>query len=149
MDKLIPLIDYVLEQDLPQPIRRAAGQMVKYGLFLKQKLELWMFVPCKFVDGVWIVLEEPENYDCKKKCPFKNDFKTCCKSAEFNKAKSKVLFEDVEYIPTKLPSHASIVRICKDFNSINYPRFWRDVTVESLISYNLPLTESAKKIINI
>jgi len=27
--------------------------------FGKQPLELWMFVPCKLVEDVWVVLEEP------------------------------------------------------------------------------------------
>ena len=143
MDKLIPLIDYVLEQDLPQPIGRTAGQMVKYGLFLKQKLELWMFAPCKLVEGVWVVLKEPlkRNYS---NVNINNSY-----HKEYQEAKDRVLFEGVEYIPAELPSHYCIVRIGEPLASINYPSFWDGVTAESLIPYNLTLTESAKKIINI
>lgn len=113
--------------------------MVKYGLFLKQPLQLWMFVPCDW-DGN--VLRKPleRNYD---NVNINNSY-----YKEYQEAKNRCLFEGVEYTPAKLPSHSSIVRICKDLNNINYPRFWGGVTVESLVSYNLPLTESAKKIIN-
>jgi len=31
--------------------------------FGKQLTELWMFVPCKLVDGVWVVLKKPINYE--------------------------------------------------------------------------------------
>ena len=142
MDKLIPLIDYVLEQDLPQPIRRTAGQMVKYGLFLKQKLELWMFVPCKLVKSVWIVLEEPVYINPS------NKFYNADYVKEYQEAKDMVLFEDIKYTPAKNKDSYDIVSICKEVSVMNYPKFWEGKTVESLISYNLSLTASAKKIIN-
>lgn len=143
MDKLIPLIDYILEQDLPQPIGRTAGQMVKYGLFLKQILELWMFVPCKLVDGVWVVLEEPVYTEPS------NSYYNADYVKEYQKTKERCLFKDVEYVGAKLPNHFSIIRINKSLSTINYPKFWNSgVTIESLIPYNLNLTETAKKIIN-
>lgn len=38
--------------------------------FGKQQLEKWMFVPSKLVDGVWVVLEEPntENEKIQNDC---------------------------------------------------------------------------------
>lgn len=134
MDKLIPLIDYVLEQDLPYPIGRTAGQMIKYALFLKQKLEIWMFVPCKLVDGIWVVLEE--------KKPFQDHY------YEWEEAKERCLFKDIKYTPAKNKDSFDSVSICKEVSVINYPKFWERKTVESLISYNLSLTASANKIIN-
>ena len=142
MDKLIPLIDYVLEQDLPQPIGRTAGQMVKYGLFLRQKLELWMFVPCKLVDDVWIILEEPV-YTEPSNMYYNNSY-----VKEYKEAKDRCLFEGVTYIPAEDKNSYDIIRICKEISVINYPKFWKDAIVESLIPYNLILTETAKKIIN-
>ena len=134
MDKLIPLVDYILEQDLLQPTGRTAGQMVKYALFLKQKLEIWMFVPCKLVDGIWVVLEE--------KKPFQDHY------YEWEEAKERCLFEDIKYTPAKDKDSFDSVSICKEVSVINYPKFWERKTVESLISYNLSLTASANKIIN-
>jgi len=158
MDKLIPLIDYILEQDLPQPIGRTAGQMVKYALFLKQKLDLWMFVPCKLVDGIWIALEYNPmfpDYEMVKEIALKE---TTEKSSdthnlyielkEYQEAKDRCLFDGIKYTPAKNKDSYDIVRICKETSVINYPKFWKDKTVESLIPYNLILTETAKKIIN-
>jgi len=94
--KLISMTDYVLEQDLKMPVGRTVGQMVKYGLFLKQSLEIWMFVPCKLVDGVWVILEEPVIvgyagseemlYDAQK-----------MRLEEYQQAKERVLFEGFEF----------------------------------------------------
>jgi hypothetical protein len=152
MDRLIPLIDFVLEQaKLKNSTYELAHLSMDYARFLRQPLQLWMFVPCKLVDGVWVGLTKtPEE--------FENHLRNSRDGGwwqeyyeyrdMYEAAKDRCLFEDVEYTPAKLPSHSSIVRICKDLNNINYPRFWGGVTVESLIPYNLILTETAKKIIN-
>jgi len=64
--------------------------------FLLQKLEIWMFIPVKLVDGVWVVLEEPEReyYDSMIgwNCPedAENYYE---KLKEYQEAKERVLFE--------------------------------------------------------
>lgn len=60
-------------------------RIISYAYFLKQKLELWMFVPCKFVEGAWVVLKKPDadNYKMVTEYELK----------EYQEAKDRVLFE--------------------------------------------------------
>ena len=50
MKKLIPMVDFILEQNeihyTIQSEEQAFYIIVNYANFLKQPLELWMFVPC-------------------------------------------------------------------------------------------------------
>jgi len=79
-------------------------QIFLFANFLSQKLEILMFVPCKLVDGVWVVLEEPnpenkkyrmivgeEKEDILDLHSFDSDLK------EYQEAKSKCLFEIESY----------------------------------------------------
>lgn len=55
------LSEYVETQYLGHNDRKCIDShwnIVKYTKFLTQPLELWMFVPCKEVNGKWEVLEE-------------------------------------------------------------------------------------------
>lgn len=61
---------------------------VKFG---KQPLEIWQFIPCKLVDGVWVVLEEPEIYKITAKTG------TSKAELEWIEAKEKCLFQGLEY----------------------------------------------------
>ena len=36
--------------------------LLSYALLLQQKLSIHQFIPCKLVEGVWVVLEEPSHY---------------------------------------------------------------------------------------
>jgi len=65
MKKLISMVAFVLQETKlwsgnEYESYEIAKSCLKYAQFLIQKLELWMFVPCKLVDGVWIALEKPE-----------------------------------------------------------------------------------------
>jgi hypothetical protein len=56
--------------------------------FGRQKLELWMFVPCKLIDGVWIVFEMPKDIvDSDGYVLDEIEFK------EYKEAKDRVLFD--------------------------------------------------------
>jgi len=92
MKKLISMTDFDLEQELElrnyfeYDNREALVKIFNYANFLKQLLEIWMFVPCKLVDGVWVVLEKPKetsegieayDFDCQ----------------EYQQAKERCLFE--------------------------------------------------------
>jgi hypothetical protein len=115
-----------------------------------------MFIPCKLVNGVWVVLEEPKgwknwqdvyianNTDGKTKDRYTSQLASSSKCTEYQYAKHRVLFEGIEYVEAKHESSYSIVRICKSLSTINYPSFWKGVTVEKLIPYNLTLTDSTK-----
>lgn len=60
---------------------------VRFG---KQPLELWMFVACKLVDGIWVVLEKPY------KALFDEDIKLCNLVKDYKQAKERCLFEGFE-----------------------------------------------------
>lgn len=74
--KLLSMTDFVLEQNKEfKPTRTYKEIALNYANFLKQPLELWMFVPCKLVDGVWVILEKPKetsegieayDFDCQE-----------------------------------------------------------------------------------
>lgn len=99
--------------------------------FGKQPLEIWQFVPCKLVDGVWFFLEEPQIF---KELRMK----------EFQQAKERCLFEGIEYIESKKEGTYSFFRIA-ELGVINYPHFWKNFTIEDLVKYNPKLTATAKK----
>jgi len=61
--KLISMTDF-LDQNLNTGCLASQLTVIhNYKNFLKQKRELWMFVPCKFVDGAWVVLECPNYFN--------------------------------------------------------------------------------------
>ena len=116
--------------------------IAKYANFLKQTLELWMFIPC--------VGNEPFDYS---KHGLKEDFE---------KAKDRVLFDCGVKIDTS--SYRSTKRMLIDldfkggFRLFNrhifhngdieekfLPNFTEIPTIEYLVKYNLTLTESAIK----
>ena len=57
------MTDFVLEQNhkISTISKSCLLSCINYANFLKQQLELWMFIPCKKVDGKWEILEEPKN----------------------------------------------------------------------------------------
>ena len=90
MKNLIGMVDFVLNQGETSSFDTDQGdwyfkeqskldKIRSYANFLKQPLELWMFVPCKLVDGVWVVLEE--------KKPFQDNY------FEYQQAKDICVFE--------------------------------------------------------
>jgi len=70
----------VLKQDLEN-----------HANFLSQKLELWMFVPCKLVEGVWVVLEFPILKGIPRNASFNAKYQN--DRQEYQEAKDRVLFE--------------------------------------------------------
>ena len=83
--KLISMTDFVLEQDLEfKPTRTYKELVINYANFLKQPLELWMFVPCLFTGGHNVVMEEPTRYP--------NDEYSTTEGQLYNEAKNKCLF---------------------------------------------------------
>lgn len=140
------MTDFVLEQDLPQPIGRTAGQMVKFGLFLKQKLELWMFVPCKFVDGVWVVLDS-YFYDQFNSGRLVTD-EEMKEVEQYQEAKDRVLFEGFslenkgEFTTWIQKDNHSICFTDRGKININSQN---ERTVEDVIKYKFILTLTAQK----
>lgn len=163
MDRLISMTDFVLEQSEKRyektndygstPISTGTDfdKCLKYAKFLKQPLEIWMFVPCKLADGVWVVLEEPYYYQNYISDP--NDDKVIIikdygKCEKYQKAKERCLFEGFEYKKGKA-SHLIEFWIEDKFlftyNNSTYHFLIIGNTIENSIKYNLKLTKTAQK----
>jgi len=147
--KLISLREYVLRFDKPigfyadqfdyyEGQSNAMSYVISYTKFLSQKLELWMFIPCKFVDGVWVCLEEP-NHHGKSIETMRELLK------EYQEAKDRCIFTGFE--------------INKEFpNLIMHKSGWglskidlHLCTIETYShnGYNLELTPTAQKLIGL
>jgi hypothetical protein len=115
---LIPMSDFVLEQNkIRQGFFKQYRKVHEYAKFLKQPLELWMFVPC---DEDGNVLEEPELYN-----------EVC----EYQKAKERCFFEGFEYKKALFFTE----------NKELFWHGKLHGNVESLTKYNLKLTQTAIK----
>jgi len=124
---------------------------VKFG---KQLLELWMFVPCKLVDGVWVVmktLDEKEEW-------FRNTYDNgwwgdfIKYKIEYKQAKEMCLFEGFEIREFKGTGDFSIVDKSGLFNPMwkfKSEQNWRKArgitNVENMVDFNLQLTQTAQK----
>jgi len=88
--KLISMTDFVIEKEFGYGNEVISSEqftklICNYVNFLKQPLEIWMFVPCKLVNGVWVVLVE-------KPLSPKTD-ENWNKWIEYQQAKDRVLFK--------------------------------------------------------
>lgn len=110
--------------------------------FGKQKLEIWMFVACKLVEGVWVVLEEPNEYKEFLKTWNKQGSWATIECLEYQEAKERVLFEGFEYNENVFNGSFVIANYIK----IPIWNMYREI-VESLAKYELKLTPTAKKTI--
>lgn len=120
---------YYLEVDKLDKIRR-------YANFLKQPLELWMFVPCKLVDGVWAVFEEPK----KEEPIFINKpvlFNALSK--EYQEAKECCLFEGCT-IELNKSNNYYVVKVNDD---LIWTTWNKSKTIEDLIIQEITLTPTA------
>lgn len=129
MKNLMSMTDFVLNKD--------STCIFKYAKFLKQPLEKWMFVPCKLVDGIWVVLEEPNvnNYHHNAVC----SQMYCDDKKEYKKAKERCLFEGFE-----LKGQTDLSWIFKYNNK--FPYFVnKSGNIESIVKYNLQITPTAQK----
>lgn len=137
MKKLIRMVDFVLLGWNDIAILR------NYANFLKQPLELWMFVPCELVDGVWVVLKEPNKNDTKYQadCEFdyfdeinyKKDLQ------EYQQAREKCLFDGFKSVP-----FSNSVRKGNYIIDFNYTE---NINIESLLHHDIvfELTPTAQK----
>jgi len=143
--------DWLEENILPGNIIqkwRLHRNRVEFG---KQPLELYMFVPCKLVDGVWVVLEDPTMCDClteyDKECC--GNFFTC---EEYKRSKQNILFDNWTVRSIGL----NVVRLKKGeisivffIDSISfYGSFFQknEVSIiEDLVKYKPELTATAQK----
>jgi hypothetical protein len=120
-----------------------------YANFLETSLNLSMFVPCEFVGGEWVVLEEPKDWmQYEVLGDVKNRDITLC--VQFQKAKELVLFDNVKFDNLNQGEDArfyfisdiQIFNMDKDGNHL----YWHHYTIESIISDGNPtLTQNGLK----
>lgn len=152
MDRLIPMTDFVLEQEqlccaLENRDRTFVKRIILYTNFLIQKLELWMFVPCDLYGNV---LEKPTI-----QFSYVPDPKQDKKFIEYQEAKKRVLFEGFSfkwYDEEKTILELIINNdnfywyfILKDGFEKNHKNIEIPKTIEDIVWCNLVLTESAKQ----
>lgn len=165
------MVDFVLnlQQERDSEDSTAASWMnpaidhkviVNYANFLKQELNLSMFVPAKLVNGVWVVLEEPRDYELYLLGIAETD-EQANKCQEYQEAKERVLFEGVElnrdmYKSTKRKFwYIGELRIAHELTyHTGKIEFYFDIshdnsTIEDLVKYNLQLSSSAIKLLNL
>ena len=144
--KLISMTDYVLEQKETSTFETDQGdwycielekldKIRNYANFLKQPLELWMFVPCDENDKIMI---EPNDYMADK-----GYFK------KYQQAKERCLFKGFEWSVAQFCDEPMIELEDKNGNYLlfdnedkNFQSEFDSIesTIEDLVKYNLPIT---------
>lgn len=156
MEKVVlkSMTDYIAEQEQAIPLisdvpkvkdmdRIFVQRIILYMRFLKQILEIWMFVPAKLVNGVWVVLKPVIQMDY---IPFEDrptKFPQECYEQdlkEYEEALECVLFEGFEIKGEYLVISDVWLMLKKEIKNFN---------IENLITdfddIDLVLTESARK----
>jgi hypothetical protein len=131
--KLISMTDFVLYQDNNDLSEYKIESIFNYANFLKQPLELWMFVPC---DDDGNVLEYPVLKQNKRTVEENVAYQN--KTFQYQQAKEICLFDDFE-MDNSFVTH-------KSHSSFFYPKsLLHEKTIEDLVKYNLQLTPTALK----
>jgi len=130
--RLIGMTDFVLEKSKSINHPRTINIVIDYAKFLKKPLELWMFIPCYFRDGIWI--------------PYAKDtlLNTIDLFNELEQAKERCLFEGFEvgvYPLERFVMHQDGFGFVIDD--------LKKQTIENLVKYNLQLTKTAEKLIGL
>lgn len=151
-------VDYILhEERLKEDSDVAIFNVTNYANFLKQTPNIGDFVPAKEVDGVWVILEEPDRNSLKYDfyiSDVETDFNCQLYEQdllEYKEAKKRVVFEWFEY---ENKEHLESFSILSNGEiSLNYDdkyktfelnRFYYE-EIESLLEFNLTLTEQKAK----
>jgi hypothetical protein len=112
--KLISMTDFVLEQDTNWSYKNTIVSIRDYANFLKQPLELWMFVPC---DSDGNVLDEPKGTDLNDSFfAMQVDYNL---ETKYQQAKERCLFEGFEVDSEKTVNWNGIYIEQDSFNKIN------------------------------
>ena len=143
------MVDFVLEQSKTNDIDFIQGlqkleRIYKYANFIKQPLQLWMFVACYLRNGIWIpytketLLNTSELFNeweqAKERCLFDGfEFTESQNFSTVNKIKNSVHWytKDRLYLTTKKEN--------------GYHSYFQLFTVEDLVQCDLQLTPTALK----
>jgi len=161
--KLISMTDFVIENE--NMVKQTESEMSKdlfklaqYANFLKQQLELWMFVPC---DENGDVLEEPGQNNIKydiyygQDCLF-NDNLFDCDLQNYQQAKERCLFKGFylkTYDTDEFDNIESVIKYEHCYVGIKYKNednirlndISKTETIEHLLPNDLQLTQTAIK----
>lgn len=148
--KLISMTDFVIET-LEKEVTVDYGasekimEVFRYANSIKQFLEIWMFVPCKLVEGVWVVLEVPIYNGV-------DDQYYGAQIEQYEQAKEKVLFEgfNVKNNTVKIAYNSWLEFHFFNFSngnkevylldfSVENTEMRRVYTIEDLVKYKLEL----------
>jgi hypothetical protein len=131
MKNLISMTDFVLKQ-IKSKSNYKIEKIDNYANFLKQPLELWMFIPCDLIQGKIVILNEENNH--------------------YQQAKERCLFDGFEIIKQNFSGKDYRLVRNKDTYVFFYDKIknkWEQVndykTIESLVFYNLTITATALK----
>lgn len=135
--------------------------IITFARFLSKKLNISFFVPAKFVDGEWVILEEPKDYknwvdvyianitEGITKDRYTSQLEARMDCVEYQSSLSNVLFDGFKYGKYEADDYNPEYEFVKnDFCKIGFQHFGIK-TMEDLIKYNLTLTASAKKILGL
>lgn len=158
MKNLIPLIEFICEVNknrmdnfITESTILSYNKIITYTEFLKQPLELWMFLPCKLVDSGWTVLNKPKDYeDILLNGSRIYHYDDICDANEYQKALDKMLFEGLKFKDVQ-PSteynyyHINGYKIFEANNQYKFFPYGKLKTVEDLVQYKLKLTQNTYK----
>ena len=141
MKNLIGMTDFALEQGNPSNTdSQFADKVMAYANFLKQPLELWMFVPCD-EDGNVLDSEPCSLGMFEKGNPYYDVYLK--DKNEYQQAKERCLFEGFKdgawglYATIEYNAEGECLEVDN--------HFCRNKTIEDLVKYNLKLTPTAQK----
>lgn len=145
--ELISMTNFVIEQrkrilrkiDYKEKLGLYANIIYAYANFLKQPLELWMFVPCLFNGGHNVVMEEPTIYS--------NDEYDTIEVQLYNEAKNKCLFNGFKI---EFSSNTTNILSCNGkkyaYSVNNKFQFYGNIKlIEELVGNEIWLTQTAIK----
>jgi hypothetical protein len=98
MEKLTSMTDFVLKESCNKNRNSIdnLNTIFRYALFLKQPLELWMFVPCDEKGDALVKSSMSEN-TCEDDCNHRNCVLEMNECIKYQQAKERCLFEKSDY----------------------------------------------------
>ena len=143
--KLQPMTDFVLRIDdykrESHNTERAYCLINNYANFLKQSLKLSMFVPCDEND---VPLEEPKDFKFFMQGVGGHIDVTYQEYKQYQQAKERVIFEALSFVRCRdvyFIEKKGVTLFCYPLNNFE--------TIEDLVKYDLTLTDSAIKQLNL
>ena len=136
--KLISMVDYVISTNEKGNSDIEINELIfSYANFLKQSLELGMFIPC---DDKGNVLEEPKIFERTDCISIRKQSKI---NQQYQEAKERVLFDGFQISDIFDNNNIGIQSCSLSFSTKKFKDKFENKTIEELIHYDITLTESA------